>query len=237
MFNLPNLFTLINLFLGCLGVLFLFTGEFNAVMYCLIGSAVADVLDGLIARAMNIKSDMGKELDSIADMVSFGFMPGAIFYVLFLMANNDMVWPGFHLDWQAVPGFLITLFSGLRLAKFNVDTRQSESFLGLPTPSATFFTLGLLMIAAQGTTSIFSFLLTPWVLYVMMITLCFLLVSDLPMFSLKIKSMKWKGNELLYLFAFISLLLVIFFKASSFTLIIGLYILTALFQFIFKSKA
>jgi len=237
MFNLPNLLTLLNLLLGCLGVLFLFTGEFYAVMYCLIGSAVADVLDGAVARAMNIKSEMGKELDSIADMVSFGFLPGAIFYVLFLLANNDMVWPGFQFDWYAVPGFMITLFSGLRLAKFNIDTRQSETFLGLPTPSATFFTLGLLMIAAQGSTSMFSFLLEPWILYLLMIGLSLLLISDIPMFSLKIKSLKWKGNELLYSFGLISLILIVFFRECSFTLIIGLYILIALFKLIFKFKS
>jgi len=170
------------------------------VLYCLIGSAIADVLDGLIARLMNIKSELGKELDSIADMVSFGLVPGAIFYVLLLACEQGGEFQTLVFSWKAFPGFLLTGFAGLRLAKFNLDTRQSDSFLGLPTPSATFFALGLLLIFHL----------------------------EIPLFSLKLSGLNWRGNELPYVFAILVILLLVFLKAAAFPLIIIIYVLIGL---------
>jgi len=228
MINIPNLFTLANLLFGCAALLFLFTGEFMAVLYCLMGSAIADVFDGMIARMMNIKSELGKELDSIADMVSFGVVPGAILYVLLLAGQQEGEFQSLMFSWLAFPGFLLTAFSGLRLAKFNLDTRQSDSFLGLPTPSATFFVLGLLLIHHFDSFGLKSFITQPWVIYLSIVALCILLISEIPLFSLKLKGLGWKENQLQYIFALIVIILLVFLKAAAFPLIIIVYVLIGL---------
>ena len=230
MLNLPNLLTLANLLLGCAALLFLFTGSFVTMAYCLVGAAVADVFDGLAARALKINSDLGKELDSIADMVFFGLIPGAIFYVLLLATEQGGEFQTLEFSWRAFPGFLITAFSGLRLAKFNLDDRQSESFLGLPTPSATLFSLGLLLIFSFDSFGLRDFLLQPWLLYMLLLILCWLLISEIPLFSLKIKGLQWAGNEIRIIFVIISIVLLVLLKEVAFSLIILLYVLIGLFQ-------
>ena len=198
------------------------------VLYCLIGSAIADVLDGLIARLMNIKSELGKELDSIADMVSFGIVPGATLYVLLLAGEQGGEFQSLVFSWRAFPGFFITAFAGLRLAKFNLDTRQSESFLGLPTPSATFFVLGLLLIFHFDSFGLKDVIIQPWLLYVSVVMLSILMISELPLFSLKLKGLGWKGNELQYVFALLVILLLVFFRTAAFPLIVIIYVLIGL---------
>lgn len=237
--NLPNILTLTNLLFGCAALLFLINGDYQIMLYCMLGSAIADLFDGLAARALKIQSDLGKELDSIADMVSFGLIPGAIAYVLLLASfqaepslPQQMVW-----DWRAFPGFLVTAFSGLRLAKFNLDTRQSDSFLGLPTPSATFFVLGLLMIASQNFQGWNSWLLQPWMLLILFAAICFLLISELPLFSLKMKKLSWAGNELQIIFAIVSIALLIILREVSFSFIILLYVLVGLGLALFRSSS
>ncbi len=235
MINIPNLFTLTNLLLGCAALIFLLTGDFSMVLYCLIGSAIADVFDGLIARLMNIKSELGKELDSIADMVSFGLVPGAILYVLLLAGEQGGSFESLTFSLKAFPGFLLTGFAGLRLAKFNLDTRQSDSFLGLPTPSATFFVLGLLLIFHHNSFGLKNFIIQPWLLYASIATLSFLMISEIPLFSLKLKGLGWKGNELQYVFALLVILLLVFLKAAAFPLIIIIYVLIGLGKKIINS--
>ncbi len=214
--------------MGCAAIIFLFTGSFQMVLYCLIGAAVADVFDGLAARALNIKSDLGKELDSIADMISFGFIPGAIFYVLLLAIEQGGTFQELTFSWYAFPAFLMTAFSGLRLAKFNLDTRQSVEFLGLPTPSATFFTVGLMMIYAGDLFGLRELLLQYWLLYLLLAILCMLLISEIPLFSLKMRGFKWKGNELQFVFAAIVIVLLVLLKTAAFPLIIIIYVLIGL---------
>ena len=234
MINLPNLLTLTNLLLGCASLLFLFTGAYDMVLYCLIGAAVADVFDGLAARALNIKSELGKELDSIADMVSFGLVPGAIFYVLLLAGEQGGTFQELVFSWRAFPAFLLTAFSGLRLAKFNLDTRQSEEFLGLPTPSATFFTLGLLVIHANNTFGMGQLILQPWCLYLLLALLSWLLVSEIPLFSLKGKNLQWSENKLRLTFLAVAVLLLILYQAAAFVPIIIIYVLIGIGRRIFN---
>ncbi|MCB0663026.1 MAG: CDP-alcohol phosphatidyltransferase family protein, partial [Saprospiraceae bacterium] len=135
MFTLPNLITLLNLFFGCLAAISILNGAYYLGIIFSLAGGLADFLDGMVARLLNVQSNIGKELDSLADMVSFGFVPGIIFYKLISL---NLPWPGLSvINWYAVPAFLITMFSALRLAKFNLDNRQTESFIGMPTPAAT----------------------------------------------------------------------------------------------------
>jgi CDP-diacylglycerol--serine O-phosphatidyltransferase len=146
LFNIPNFLTLINLFSGCLAVVFLFSYHADYVIWCMLVSLVADFFDGMAARAFKSASDIGKELDSLADIVSFGVVPGAVFfYLLFNTAKvNYTAESELQMTLYAGLGFVFTLFAALRLAKFNTDTRQSVDFIGLATPAATIYVVGLL---------------------------------------------------------------------------------------------
>ncbi len=216
MFKIPNLITLINLLSGCLAIVFLFRHDLMAVIYCIVISLIADFLDGFVARLLNSFSDMGKELDSLADMVSFGFLPGAILF--YLIQQGDLT----TLEYQGIAGFIVTLFAALRLAKFNIDTRQSESFLGLPTPSATLFIAGLVLIYRADP----SLVVFQWpVLLGIGILLSLLMISDIPMFSLKFKGFSWKGNEIRYIFIIFAAAMIPLTGVYSLSLIIAIYII------------
>jgi len=229
MFKIPNLITLINLLSGSLAVVFLFRHDLMAVIICIVISLVADFLDGFVARILNSYSDMGKELDSLADMVSFGFLPGAMLF--YLLQNGDFS----TLEYYGIAGFIVTLFAALRLAKFNIDTRQTDSFLGLATPSATLFIAGLLLLYRMDPT----LALFQWpILLGLGVVLSILMVSDLPMFSLKFKGFSWKGNEIRYIFLIFAAALIAFAKEYSLSLIIASYVLYNLaFRIIKKDKS
>ena len=225
MFKLPNIITLINLFCGCLAVLFLFRHNIEAVLLCIGCSLLADFLDGFVARMLNSYSDMGKELDSLADMVSFGFLPGCIMFYMLQGGNLDQI------ETYALAGFLITLFAALRLAKFNIDTRQTDTFMGMPTPSATLLISGLLWLYSQD--MMIQLFQTPYLL-IITVVVSILMVVDIPMFSLKFKGFSWKGNEIRYIF--------LIFAVSTFALawnyalpiIISVYTLYSILAFIIK---
>jgi CDP-diacylglycerol--serine O-phosphatidyltransferase len=145
LFNLPNALTLINLFSGCMAVVFVFNYHIDWVPYCISISLVADFLDGFAARWTKTSSDIGKQLDSLADVISFGLLPGAVVYFMILQImerNSNASLPIAYLIAYSAVAFLITLFAALRLAKFNVDERQSDGFIGLATPAATIFVWG-----------------------------------------------------------------------------------------------
>ncbi|HEX7411488.1 MAG TPA: CDP-alcohol phosphatidyltransferase family protein, partial [Bacteroidales bacterium] len=147
--HIPNFVTSLNLFSGCVGVAASFSGHTTAAVILMGAAALFDFADGLMARALHVKSAIGKELDSLADVVSFGLLPGAIMYQLMLISTNL---PGKEAGWMnpyPYLAFLITVFSALRLAKFNIDTRQSDSFIGLPTPANALFIASLPMILLQ----------------------------------------------------------------------------------------
>ena len=223
MFTLPNLITLLNLFFGCLAAISILNGAYYLGIIFSLAGGLADFLDGLVARAMNSQSPIGKELDSLADMVSFGFVPGLIFYKLLSMI---VIWPTASvINWYATPAFLITLFSALRLAKFNLDNRQTYSFIGMPTPAATVWALGWLWLAAEGMDENLPWLFSPAVLYIVIVLISFLLVAEIPMFSLKFQNFSWKDNAVRYLF--VIALAVVFITIPLFGpyLVIPLYIL------------
>lgn len=186
--HVPNLLTLLNLFLGCVAIVCAMSGKLYAVPYLVIAAAVADFADGFAARMLKVSSPLGLQLDSLADMVTFGVVPGITMYCLLQNAYGERATLA-----QTLPAFMLTLFSALRLAKFNIDTRQTDGFIGLPTPSNTLFISSLIWVAESPTWSIY--LQQPAILYGITVVFSYLLVAELPMLTNKIKHWGIKGNE------------------------------------------
>lgn len=209
--QIPNLITLSNAFMGCLCLICIFTNQLDWLPYFLSIGLVADFGDGLAARLLKANSPLGKELDSLADMISFGVVPGAIFYYL-INLSQGIAQPVFN-EWETLwglSGFTITVFSAYRLAKFNIDTRQTESFVGLNTPATTIFSFGILFIAQYNVYNLNTYLLQLPTLLVLIGILSFLLIAEIPLFSFKFKSFGWNGNEVRFIFILMVILLLIF---------------------------
>jgi CDP-diacylglycerol--serine O-phosphatidyltransferase len=225
--HIPNFITCLNLVCGCLAVFFGFkaimSGNFSLPLYFILAAAVFDFLDGMAARVLNARSEMGKQLDSLADMISFGLAPGALVVAIIGHATNVP-------DWLPFVGFVIPVFSALRLAKFNIDERQTSSFLGLAVPANALFFGGL----AYSYSDFFS--QQPYLLIAIAIVFCVLLVSEIPMFSLKFKNLKLKDNCTQFIFIVGCVLLVIFLKFNAFASIIVWYILLSIINTIIKRK-
>ena len=185
---LPNTITCLNLLSGSISVIFAFSDDFDKALLMIILAAVFDFLDGFAARAFHAYSAIGKELDSLADTVSFGLAPSLI---LFNYLNGFTA--GIH-EYVCYIPLLIAVFSALRLAKFNLDTRQTENFLGLPVPASALTAASLAAYANHYEHIANTFLANNWVIPTITIILCALLVSELPMFSMKLKTLKWKDN-------------------------------------------
>mgnify|MGYP002508286480 CR=1 FL=1 len=177
--HIPNTITSLNLLCGILGVIFTFQGELSMAFYLMIAAAVCDFLDGFAARMLKAYSAMGKELDSLADLVSFGLLPS-------LMIHRRLIEGGVTGFWAYVP-VIICIFSALRLAKFNVDERQSENFLGLPTPACAMWCGSLIYAADRGVMTIAGLLNERSIMLVAPVILAALLVCEIPMFSFKFK--------------------------------------------------
>jgi len=176
--HIPNLLTLCNLLSGCAGVLFAVRGNFSAVLIFLIASEVFDFFDGFSARALKAYSEIGKELDSLADLVSFGLVPSICLYSWYGIANPEIP----VLRWLP---FLITAASALRLAKFNIDTRQTTSFLGLATSGCALLLVPLSVYSFYTDGFLHTMMGTVWFIPVLALLFSFLLVCEFPMFSLK----------------------------------------------------
>jgi CDP-diacylglycerol--serine O-phosphatidyltransferase len=189
--QIPNFITGLNLFSGCLSLVFAFDGELEKAFYLMVLAAVFDFFDGFAARLLNAKSDIGKELDSLADVVSFGVAPAAIMFVFFKNTVSDCS----NLSLLPFIAFIIPVFSAFRLAKFNLDTRQTESFLGLPTPASAMFVGSFVFLP-----NVFNIAHHPITLCLIIIIMSLLLLTELPMFSLKIKNYKLKDNIDRYVF-------------------------------------
>ena len=213
--HLPNLLTLGNLLCGCAGIVCAFTRPELPLAWFVWAACLFDFLDGFSARLLQVTSAIGKELDSLADVVSFGVLPSVQVFMLLGGANGGTI---------AWTGFALAAFAALRLAKFNVDTRQTESFIGLPTPAMALFITGfpfLLELMAPGTVPIYLPLLATLLMALSM-------VAPLPMPALKFKSLAWKGNELIFLLLSASLLLMMVFREAGISLSILLYLLLSL---------
>lgn len=185
---LPDAITCLNLLSGSVAVILAFQDNFDMALAMIVLASVFDFMDGLAARVFHAYSDIGKELDSLADTVSFGLAPSLILYNWLAGFTS-----GIHPYICYIP-LLIAAFSALRLAKFNLDTRQSESFLGLPVPASALFAASLAAFAGHYEHIANTFLANNWAIPAVTLILCALLVSELPMFSMKLKSLKWKDN-------------------------------------------
>jgi len=276
---IPHLFTAGNLVGGVLAIIFALTGKLEYAPYCIFISAFLDFFDGFAARLLKVPSELGKQLDSLADMVTFGVAPGVI---VFVMLKIEILLPlslerlglnpwkfdrfmsidlavldrildqesdNYHLVeenitnysneyfWLPLIALLIPVMSMFRLAKFNLDTRQSDSFIGVPTPANTLFfaSLPLILIQYSGTTSewqtlICQLILNPWFLILSTLIMSILLVAELPLFALKFKSFGWKGNEIRYIFLTLCAVMLATLWWLALPLIIILYILLSLIQ-------
>jgi CDP-diacylglycerol--serine O-phosphatidyltransferase len=228
--HIPNTVTLANLLCGCLALISIFTNQLEVVPLFIGISLLTDYFDGLLARLLKVNSPMGRELDSLADMVSFGVVPGAMLYYL-INQSRGIVGVDFSDPSTLVGlvGFLVTLFSCVRLAKFNLDTRQTEGFVGLNTPACTIFVLGLLLIVLGDLRGMRSFILHEAFLYGAAVVLSYLLIAEIPMFSFKFKSLTLKGNKIRVSFiAFTVLCFCIFKFGIALSLIILFYILVSI---------
>lgn len=248
--HIPNSLTCANLLCGCLGIKFSFEGHLIWASYMIALAAVFDFFDGFIARLLHVSSPIGKDLDSLADMVTFGVLPGIIMHQLMTLAVDihSMQMVNTYTIWLPYIAFMIPVFSALRLAKFNNDTRQSESFIGVPTPAVTLLigSFPLIMnnplmknniqsIAANPLDALQQGLsFTPnyadnlfsniYILIAITVVLSFLLVAELPLFALKFKTFNWADNKIRFVFLISCLVLLIIFKFAAVPLIIILYI-------------
>lgn len=211
--HIPNAITCANLFSGCIGIVYAFNGNLEAAAYCVVLSGIFDFFDGFAARLLNVKSSIGKELDSLADMVSFGFLPGAVMFQL--LGQSD-----YSSAYLPYLGFIITVFSALRLAKFNIDTRQTEDFIGLNTPMNTLLIVSLPFIKTDYPEVIGSTVL----LVALTALLSWLLVSEIRIFSMKFGTKGWQENKLKYIFLILSVLLVAALRFVAVPFILVMYI-------------
>ena len=200
--HVPNAITCCNLFSGCIACVMAFNGAFDLAMWFIVLGAVFDFFDGMAARLLRVSSPLGVQMDSLADDVTFGFAPAA---VVFNYMKDVLYYPeylGRIADVIPYAAFFIAVFSACRLAKFNVDTRQTNTFIGLPTPANALFWSSLITGAGHW---IFN-LNAGWVLMLGLILLSsYLLVSEIPMFSLKFKNFSWRCNKTRYIFLIVVL--------------------------------
>jgi len=240
---LPNSITAMNLVSGVLAIVLGIEGELGLAALFIIAAAIFDFLDGLLARIVHSYSEIGKQLDSLADLVSFGVAPAAI-----LLGLLEQTWFQGHLrltEIQASPPqwilmasvLLVPVAGAFRLAKFNIDTRQSESFLGLPIPANAMFYASLALILDFGKSAALNHLiLNPYFIATAIIVFPCLMISEIPMFSLKVKHLKWKGNQVRFLFLALCVVLIITLQLYSLPLIMISYILISLFMAIPRRK-
>jgi CDP-diacylglycerol---serine O-phosphatidyltransferase len=225
--HIPNFITCLNLFAGCIGIVYAFKGELHIASYAILIAAIFDFIDGLIARLLKVYSEIGKELDSLADMVSFGVLPSVIIYQLFLQSPQV----GNISPFLNMSAFLIAVFSALRLAKFNIDVRQSDNFIGLPTPANALLIASLPMILSQDNWFFSAYILNPFFLFIFSLGMSILLVTEIPLISLKFKSLNLEDNLFRYILVFSAIFLVIIFKFAAVPVIVFIYILLSLIQF------
>lgn len=235
--HIPNFITCLNVVSGTLAVVFAVKGELTFSVIFIFIAALFDFLDGMAARLLKAYSPLGKELDSLADMISFGVAPGMLMMV---MLENALFGANVRAESYAqlsvyeiiciASSLMIPVFSALRLAKFNIDTRQTDSFIGLPTPASAIFIAALALITGHGNYEILdAFIMQPIVLLIITIAMSLLLVSEIPMFSLKFKNLSWKDNQLRFIFMFISIILIIVFNSYGIVASIVSFILISLF--------
>ena len=226
--QIPNTITCCNLISGCIATYFAFWGDFQLALLFIVIGAVFDFFDGMVARLLHVSSPIGKELDSLADDVTFGFAPSAMIFSYLSTFHEP------HVLFLPFLAFVMAAFSALRLAKFNLDERQAMGFIGLPTPANALFWGALLAGGGDWMAS------SPFACYAVlagMLLSCYLLVSEIPMFALKFKHWGWSGNEVKYAFLLSSAVVLAVFQIQGIAIVIAWYIvLSVITNTLNKSK-
>jgi CDP-diacylglycerol--serine O-phosphatidyltransferase len=220
--HIPNIITLLNLFCGCIAVVFVSELNFEMAFFFVSLGIFLDFFDGFFARLFKVAGPLGLQLDSLADMVTSGVVPGFVMFWL-LKEAQDPAAPN-----QILPylGFIITLGSCYRLANFNIDTRQTDSFIGLPTPANTLFIMSLpLVIKFSDSMVVFELLTNQWFLLAISLFSAYILNAEIPLFSLKIKDFSFKKNALQIVFLSLCVLLLVFLHYLAIPLVIITYVL------------
>lgn len=220
--NIPNALTCGNIVCGCIGIIQIFKGDLALASYFVFIGALFDFVDGMAARALNVKSNIGKDLDSLADMTTFGVLPGLMmYYVINVSTENDLL---------PFVGILLPVFSAIRLAKFNNDPRQSSDFFGLPTPANALFFISVPLIILFDKSGLKPYFMNANILIALIGVFSFLMVSEIKLFSLKIKSLNIKDNLWVVLLIVGANLLFYFLFFTAIPFIIVLYIILSLIK-------
>lgn len=240
--HIPNLITLLNVFCGCVATVFAVLNHLElAVVFVFLG-IIFDFFDGLAARVLDVKSDLGLQLDSLADLITSGLVPGIVMFQLLVMSmsggwnvdfspefSGSMVWSAFKVSLLPFTGFLITMASAYRLAKFNIDENQVSSFIGLPTPANALLILSLpLILLYQNSDFLNGIILNQWFLIGITILSAYLLNSKIELFALKFKNWSFQDNAMRYIFIMVSLVLLVTMKFLAIPVIIVFYIISSL---------
>lgn len=242
--HIPNAITTLNLICGCLAITTAFEGELYIAAYFLIFANFFDFADGFAARALKVSNALGEQLDSLSDMISFGVAPGVLLYQFAKHLNTiNEVQILTDNPWLFYIAFIIPVFSSFRLAKFNIDTRQTSSFIGLPTPAnASFFLFVVILYFHPDlpkiidlNSIIYPVIGNPLIMLGFGVVFSFLLVSEIPMFSLKFKNMKWKDNKLPFSFILLWFFLLLTTNIFAMPAIVIIYVLFSTFKH-FTSK-
>jgi CDP-diacylglycerol--serine O-phosphatidyltransferase len=243
--HIPNLFTLGNLLCGTIATIFAVHSQFYGVAIFVLLGIILDFFDGFLARLFKVQGELGKQLDSLADMVTSGVAPGL---VMFAMLNDDspfyasqrdgfMNWTTVKIEWIQLFGLLLVLAACYRLAKFNIDTRQTDSFIGLPTPAMSLFVISLPIIYEETSLEfVRSLLENKYTLIGMSVLLSILMNANLPLLSLKFKTYGFKENLMKYLLILISMVMIVTLKYLAVPLIIVVYILLSMIENLSKPK-
>ncbi|AOW08108.1 CDP-alcohol phosphatidyltransferase family protein [Flavobacterium gilvum] len=235
--HVPNTITLLNLFCGCIAVVFVSKDQFEMAFFFVCLGIFLDFFDGFFARLFKVSGELGLQLDSLADMVTSGVVPG---FVMFKMMQSSSVY--MNEGWlQFFPylGFIITLGSCFRLAKFNIDTRQTDSFIGLPTPANALFILSLPLVKeyySGESLMVLEILTEKWILLAIALFSAYILNAEIPLFSLKIKKFNFKDNVLQFVFLASSVLFLIFLDYLAIPLVIIFYVLLSVINNKFLKK-
>lgn len=235
--HIPNFVTLLGLISGCISITYATKDELSLAGIFILVAAVLDFIDGWLARTLKSVSDIGKQLDSLSDVISFGVAPSFIIYRLMLFSlvrsspesDFNVVSPGFLMNLVLVSSFLIAVFAALRLARFNTEKGNNLYFKGLPTPAAAMLVAGIGFLISEEKEVAFlgPLLLKIWFLEFIVVAVCLLMISRISMFSLKFKNYRFSDNLVRYLFLLVAAILLIIFRLSGIVIVMLLYILVS----------
>ncbi|MFN8155458.1 MAG: CDP-diacylglycerol--serine O-phosphatidyltransferase [Bacteroidia bacterium] len=225
--HIPNLITLANLLCGCLALEAIFHSDLFTAGILVLIALVLDFMDGFTARMLKAYSEIGKQLDSLADMVTFGVVPGMMLYSIFRHENAHVLTPFWLMAGQYFM-LIVTLFSALRLARFNIDTRQSESFIGVPTPANTLMVISFGFILAHDEFGLTRIIGNPFFLTAFALISSWLMVAEIPLISLKFKTFGITENKARYILLLTSLVCILLLRYAAPPVIIIFYVLLSL---------